>query len=422
MKAKRMPAWFLLLALCLNLWIVPGAAVDGGRRVETLGGKSLCILGDSYCAGYGLAIWEGEAAWPYLMASTWGMDYYDHALSGSTLAEGENSNLPMVQRVYDLPQERLDIIIVQGGSNDWSHNLPLGDADSRDTTTSMGALNTILDTLEAQHPEATLVCFTTWISGGTKNKLGLATTDYGAAMEALCQRRGILCYHAENEEENGIHMTDQDFRTEFCLSPTDPWHLNQKGQKMFASLFGSWLQEQLYGATEPSQRFADLLPGSEELKQAVNQLLKDGIMQGTTDTLFSPTQAAQRSTLAVTLYRMAERPDYDPQNPELEQALGWAASQGILSEAMTEAAERSLSRRELALALYRYETEVQGGEITSISGLDHYQDAGALDAESAVALGWALQAEILSDLDGRLCPQGTVSRGALAKALAKLQS
>lgn len=156
----------------------------------------------------------------------------------------------------ELTGQRVDIIIVQGASNDWAHNIPVGETDSRDPETAMGALNRILDTLEQAHPEATLICFTPWISNGAKNDLGLETTAYHDAMLTLCRERNILCYDAADARQNGIHMDDGTFRTEYCLTPTDRWHMNPKGQAMFAPVFSAWLQKTLYGEAEPADRFA----------------------------------------------------------------------------------------------------------------------------------------------------------------------
>ena len=189
MKKQTIPALLLVVLVLAGCLSVPAEAVDGGYWKQSIRGKSLLILGDSYCAGYGLE--RREDAWPYQMADTWNLAYYDHAISGSTFASGPNSSAPMVERVREITREPLDIIIVQGASNDWSHNIPVGETDSRDPETAMGALNVILDTLEDTHPEATLVCFTPWISNGTKNDLGLETSDYRDAMIALCQARDI---------------------------------------------------------------------------------------------------------------------------------------------------------------------------------------------------------------------------------------
>ena len=158
MKKRTIPTLLLLLAVLLGCLRLPAEAVDGGQRRQTLQGKTLLILGDSYCAGYGLE--RREDAWPYQMAEQWDMDYIDHAISGSTFASGSQSSAPMVERVEELTGQRVDIILVQGASNDWAHNIPVGETDSRDPETAMGALNRILDTLEQAHPEATLICFT----------------------------------------------------------------------------------------------------------------------------------------------------------------------------------------------------------------------------------------------------------------------
>ena len=86
MKSRKAPALLLMLVTLINCFLLPSAAVDGGKWVDSLQEKTLLILGDSYCAGYGLA--RREEAWPYEMASRWNMKYVDHAISGSTFAAG----------------------------------------------------------------------------------------------------------------------------------------------------------------------------------------------------------------------------------------------------------------------------------------------------------------------------------------------
>ena len=100
MKKRTIPTLFLLLLVLLSSLRLPAEAVDGGQRRQTLQGKTLLILGDSYCAGYGLE--RREDAWPYQMAEQWDMDYIDHAISGSTFASGSQSSAPMVERVEEL--------------------------------------------------------------------------------------------------------------------------------------------------------------------------------------------------------------------------------------------------------------------------------------------------------------------------------
>lgn len=414
MKKRTIPTLLLLLAALLGCLRVPTEAVDGGQRRQTLQGKTLLILGDSYCAGYGLE--RREDAWPYQMAEQWDMDYIDHAISGSTFASGPQSSAPMAERVKELTGQRVDIIIVQGASNDWAHNIPVGETDSRDPETAMGALNGILDTLEQAHPEATLICFTPWISNGTKNDLGLETTAYHDAMLTLCRERDILCYDAADAQQNGIHMDDGAFRTEYCLTPTDRWHMNPKGQAMFAPVFSAWLQKTLYGEAEPADRFVDLMSASAPLREAVGQLSQAGIMHGTSDTLFSPARAATMETLAVTLYRLAGSPGSDP---SVAAAVQWARAQGILAE--DSRLSGSLSRETLAWGLYQYHKNWLGEQADALAGLGSCPDRDELEEQYAIAFAWAVQAGLISLEDGWLKPHTLVSRGQLALALCKMQ-
>ena len=425
MKSRKAPALLLILGILVNCFFQSTAAVDGGKWVDSLQGKTLLILGDSYCAGYGLA--RREDAWPYEMASRWNMKYVDHAISGSTFASGSQSSAPMVERVREIAADPVDMIVVQGSSNDWSHNIPVGELDSRDPETAMGALNVILNTLEQAHPEAKLLCFTPWISNGTENDLGLETTAYHDAMLALCKSRDIPCYDAADTEANGIEMDQESFRREYCLTPTDRWHMNPKGQAMFAPVFAQWLQETLYGVYETADQFTDLIPAEESLRQAIGLLTEQGIMNGISERLFVPSRAATRETLAVTLYRMAGSPEpgqleFSDVLPEQGSypAICWAVSQGLMAGEGEFFPERSLTRQELAAAIYRYDTQIVGEEITALSGLGHYPDREQLEDSAAAAFSWALQEQLLEPEDGLLRPQSAVSRGQLAQTLAAL--
>lgn len=414
MKKRTIPTLCLMLLVLIGCLRAPTAAVDGGHRRQTLQGKTLLILGDSYCAGYGLE--RREDAWPYQMAEQWNMDYIDHAISGSTLASGPQSSAPMVERVKELTKQPVDIIIVQGASNDWSHNIPVGEKDSKDPETAMGALNVILDTLEQAHPEATLVCFTPWISNGMKNELGLETTAYHDAMLTLCRERDILCYDAADARQNGIHMEDGTFRGEYCLTPTDRWHMNPKGQAMFAPVFSAWLQNVLYGEAEPADRFNDLMSASAPLREAVGQLNQAGIMRGTSDTLFSPARAATTETLAVTLYRLAGSPGGDP---SVAAAVQWAGEQEILTE--DSRLSGSLSREALAWGLYQYHKNWLQGQTDALAGLGNCPDREELENQYAIAFAWAVHTGLISLDDGCLKPHTLVSRGQLALTLYKMQ-
>ena len=120
---------------------IPAAAGETLCR-KSLFGKTLLILGDSYTAGYGL--WDGSHGWPDLVTDALGMTQLNYSISGSTFSSGPLGNYPMVERCRELPTDvPVDVILVQGGSNDHTRDIALGEIDGRDPETCCGALNLI---------------------------------------------------------------------------------------------------------------------------------------------------------------------------------------------------------------------------------------------------------------------------------------
>lgn len=406
----------LFLFLCLSVQI---SGVDSSIS-GSLEGKNLLLLGDSYSAHHKLQLEEG---WPYQVCEAFGMELYDYAISGSSFAGGDNGRYPMVDRYASAMEEDYDIIILQGGSNDWSHNIPLGDVESRDKTTMLGAMNLMLDDFEAAWPEATIICFTPWVSTGAKNGLGLDTDDYVDAIARLCQSRDLILYDASNASENGIYMNQESFRTQYSLTSTDRWHLNAKGQNLFAAAFGRWIQQELLGICT-ADRFLDMAAATPELREAVSLIYDKGIMNGISDALFAPTQGATRGALAVTLYRLAGSPSVQnatfgdvASDSSLLPALSWAMDQGILTPDQGNMSPSALlHRQELVTALYAYYTKVQRGNVTELMGLGQYTDLEQIPGEDRNAWGWFLAEDFIS-LSYKLQPDALVSRGQLALVL-----
>lgn len=421
---KQFRRIFLLLVLLeiLALW---GFAADGeAESGNSLSGKTMLVIGDSYSASHNLP--SKELGWPSLVADDYGMELLDYAISGSSFGTGARAKAPMVERCKDIPETHADIIVIQGGSNDWSKGIPVGERDDRVTDTMLGALNLMLDYFQETYPEATIICFTPWISTGTANELGWETTRYTEAMLMLCRHRDILCYDASNTVQNDIYMNSEAFRTKYCLTPTDRWHLNAGGQTLIAKAFSRWMEENLCSVTV-ADRFSDLASAEYSLKVDVSRVYENGIMYGTSDTLFSPTIAASRSTLAVTLYRIARWPQIS--GVEIEDvsydhdayyAISWAVEQGILKpEDGKFYPDRALRRQELVEALHAC-LALWDGEVMGLQGLGQYRDKDAVAKEMVIPWGWALKSGAIKPLEDRLAPEGIVSRGQLATALVRL--
>lgn len=421
MKRFRRISLSILIIILLTSLVL--AADSCGAAEETLEGKNLLLLGDSYSAHHNLTPEEG---WPSLISAYFGMTLYDYAISGSSFAGGDNGQYPMVDRYDTVANVDYDIIILQGGSNDWSHEIPIGSPDSRDETTMLGAMNVILDYFGKTWPDAAIICFTPWVSTGAVNDLGLETTAYTEAMLELCEDRGILCYNASNTAQNGIYMNEESFRAKYCLSAADRWHLNSAGQKLFASAFSTWLEAALLGITT-ADRFSDMSGASLDLRNAVSLVYNRGIMNGTSDTLFSPTQAATRAALAVTLYRMAGTPSasaytFSDVSPEESayRAICWAVETGLMTTEDTAfSPDGMLHRDELVWSLYTYHRNVSGGEILRLIGLGQFSDSDSIPDGQETAWGWALSEGLIS-VQNKLQPDALVSRGQLAMALSGL--
>lgn len=416
--------WAVIFIAILIILPLTALAADGQETSgESLEGKTLMILGDSYSAGHGLN--ASQMGWPELLAEDYAMELINWAISGSTLAAGERASNPMVYRCLELPAETVDILLIQGGSNDWARGIPLGERDQRDENTFMGALNLILDRMEEMYPEATLICFTPWVSNGATNELGLETTHYAEAMEKVCRHRNILCYDATNTVQNGIYMDSAAFRTKYCLTPNDRWHLNAGGQLLFAPAISRWLQENLCGVTT-ADRFYDLTGAEYNLKIHVSRVYEQGVMKGISDTLFSPGQVATRKTLAVTLYRIAGEPqvtggsflDVSPDSSAYD-AISWAVGLGLMTSDGAFYPDRALKRQELVQAAFTL-YDMVGGQVQKTQGLGSYLDREEIADPWVIPWGWALKMGILEDMEPRLAPASLVSRGQLAIALSNL--
>lgn len=240
----------VILAMCciLSTLSAPCLAYEEDYEVSvrdsSLYGTSMLVIGDSITARKDLA--DDELAWTDLLVETYNMPIWCNSVSGSTIAwtpDTEKSKWPMCFR--PLPEYDYDIVFVQGSINDWRKDLPLGDdPQSRDITTTIGAINTLLDRIEEAYPDALILYMTPWDSDGrTTNAYGLTLAEYGQTVYDICISRGVKCFYAMDPEISGISM-DPDFREQYFLYD-DPYHLNEAGHALFFPIIASWLESQM---------------------------------------------------------------------------------------------------------------------------------------------------------------------------------
>lgn len=201
---------------------------------DILKGKTFTVIGDSYLAGNGL---DKTLVWPALLAKKYDMVYNNYGMNGSTMSNYVTTNNPMVVRYTSMANNNPDIVIIEGGRNDYNKNVPIGENGSTDTKTMKGAARFLISKVQEKYPNALIICLTVWEVGGSANSAGNVCSDYGRALLEVCADMGVPCINAMDQEATGVKMTDSAFRSKYCMKPTDISHLNADGMKLVLPAF-----------------------------------------------------------------------------------------------------------------------------------------------------------------------------------------
>jgi len=176
------------------------------------------------------------------------------------------------------------------------------------------------------------------------------------------------------------------------------------------------------GADCPSHGFTDLIVGT-WYHEAVDYVLRNGLMSGYGGGLFGPDENLSRAQLAQILYSHAGRPAVTGANPFTDVAVGtwyanavtWAAAQGIVGGYGNGLFGPSdpITREQLAVMLWRY-----AGSPAATNKELHFADVGEAGDYALNALRWAVEKGILSGYgNGQLNPTGLATRAQVAQML-----
>lgn len=176
------------------------------------------------------------------------------------------------------------------------------------------------------------------------------------------------------------------------------------------------------GAGCPSRAFPDLDTGS-WYHEAVDYVLRGGLMAGYTGGLFGPNDSLSRAQFAQILYNRAGRPTVTGSDGFTDTAPGawyadavaWAVGQGIVSGHGDGrfGPDDPITREQLAAILWRY-----AGRPASPDLLLPFSDADQISPWAAAPLRWAVERGIVSGKgSGVLDPQGTATRAEAAQML-----
>ncbi len=415
---------------CIN-----GAVQATPQKQKTiLEGKSILCIGDSLMAGYKLPDPQ-QQSWVSMLGSCYGMQVTNCSISGSTIASADQKGYvvggcyePIVER--ELPDGNYDLILVEGGPNDWYCAIPLGESlTERNPKTFQGAINVIIDRLQEKYPKSVILFMTPWIPKYRAPSAYTTEAEYQEAMTQVCAARGIPCYQARDPEISGIYANKQEFRKKYFLTETDAWHLNPEGQALFLPHIAQWLEQQT--------REKVLVAGFRDVKRqawyadAVEYMAKNGLMAGTETSTFSPEQAMTRGMLIAVLYRKAGTPDvtgyempFDdvPQQMYYYDAIRWAYHNGIIygTDETRFAPEKNLTREQVASILFRlWSGEHPDAEKSSnLENLNVFSDQSQLENYAREGMSWAVRHEIVYGAgNGKLEPKAQATRAQVAAML-----
>ena len=132
---------------------------DSVQKPITFEGHMLAY-GDSITAGVtspNLAVTENS--YIKLLANHVGMTLGNRAISGTCITDSDTAPNSIYKRVTSWTYAA-DVIIVAGGTNDYTLGMPLGEFGSTDITTFYGALKGICEHFKANYAESTVVFIT----------------------------------------------------------------------------------------------------------------------------------------------------------------------------------------------------------------------------------------------------------------------
>ena len=172
--------------------------------------------------------------------------------------------------------------------------------------------------------------------------------------------------------------------------------------------------------------FTDVKPG-DWFYDCVYWAWINGVMQGTSETLFSPNLTTSRGMIVTILYRLAGSPAAPAVAPfgDVSQKawyaapVSWAAWYGIVNgyDGKTFGPDDPITREQMAAIFYRY-ASVRGYDVSAAAPLTGFSDAGKIHAYAKTSLSWAVAMGLIQGMgDGTLAPQGRATRAQAAAIL-----
>ena len=153
---------------------------------------------------------------------------------------------------------------------------------------------------------------------------------------------------------------------------------------------------------------------------------ENGLFAGTSDTTFSPNASMTRAMLVTVLYRLEGQPAVNGRsgfsdvqyNGYYEDAVTWAANNGIVNGTSdtTFSPNANVTREQMAAILYRYAQHKKYNTAAS-SSLNGFSDHAGVSGYAVTPLQWAVAEKLVNGTAGKLMPTGNATRAQVAAIL-----
>ena len=153
---------------------------------------------------------------------------------------------------------------------------------------------------------------------------------------------------------------------------------------------------------------------------------ENGLFAGTSDTTFSPNASMTRAMLVTVLYRLEGQPAVNGRsgfsdvqyNGYYEDAVTWAADNGIVNGTSTTmfSPNANVTREQMAAILYRY-AQYKKYNTAASSSLNGFTDYVTVSGYAVTPVQWAVAEKLVNGSAGKLMPTGNATRAQVAAIL-----
>ena len=225
----------------------------------------------------------------------------------------------------------------------------------------------------------------------------------------------------EGFEVDEIHITDEDGK-EIAVTPDGTYTFTQPDGKVTIKVTFRCDSGELC----PGHHLTDVSKDA-WYHAAVDYVVKQGIMEGVSETEFSPNTEVTRAQAVQILYNLEGQPTVDGDNEFTdvsgwyETAVTWAAQTGVATgygDGTFQPGD-NITRQEFAQMLYNY-AKYKGYDLSVEGDLSQFPDSGSVADWAEAAMSWANGNELINGHDnGAIDAEGTAIRAQAASILMK---